>query len=159
MTTFKELLEQIEKQALILKNLHEKAEKLAKDYKHIEDTIPKGKSYTWAECFKGKGYYIEADSEILFEGIANALESHKNISTTEKVCKSHLAACQLSHIIEAINKDFEDSGVPKSICYDDKNGFCMSFDRWALPALNSQEAGEKLIETNETLLKQYLGVE
>lgn len=119
----------------------------------------KEKRYSWEECFSGNGFYLERDSKIYeAEGIAS--ETSRNIATTEKVCKSHLAACQLSHIIERLNEDF--GGDEKIIIYYDainKKVKDLSGLSWALPYLKSHKASDKLIETNTPLLKQYFGID
>lgn len=127
------------------------------------EKVEKPKGYTWEECFNSGGFYIESDSTIEEEIIADLIIENKNLATTEKICLSHLAACQLSHIIERLNKDF--GGYDRlSIYYDylmpqpqfrPVNGVVLAF----LPYLTSYEAFNKLVETNTPLLNQYFGID
>lgn len=120
------------------------------------------KTYTWFECFKKKGFYLEIDSKIyMAEGIAS--EISKNIATSEKVCKSHFAACQLSHIIERLNEDFGGDDNIIVICQKMSDGRCVFLAElkgtWALPYIKSSRVYHKLLETNLQLLNQYFGID
>lgn len=153
-------LEQLEQQA---KELNDKIEAFKRQLEK-----PKEKAYTWEECYHNsidRTAFIATGGSVIMVDINKypCVENNKNISATEKVCKSHLAACKLSHIIEAINKDFE-AHEPMSIYYDlsavDRTAFYFSNTNcWALPYLNSESACDALIKTNTPLLLQYYGVE
>jgi len=150
---------------MTLEQLEEKAKQLNEQIqafkRQLEAQKPKEKQYTWEECFKGCGYYLDSGCMISETTLTKPDEYDKNVAITEKVLKSHLAACQLSHIIEAINKDFE-QGVSVAISANKafNCGFQISdYIVWSLPRLNSTDAGLKLIETNTPLLLQYFGVE
>ncbi len=161
MTTFVELLEEIENQQKSLQKLHDKVIDLVNNYKGIESVMPKEKTYTWEDSFSREGFYLAVDSEIEHESLTNPVSSNRNIATTEKVIKSYLAACMLSHIIEAINKDF-DNGIQVAISANRafKNNFQISdYNIWELPYLNSIEAAECLIKHHTPLLNQLFGVE
>jgi len=144
-------LEQLEQKA---KQLNEQIEAFKRQ---LEAKKPKEKAYTWEECFQGDGHYLDSGCMIQKVKITNPDEYDKNVATTEKILKSHLAACQLSHIIEAINKDYE--AVSPTSCFYAGGVFHASGMNWALPYLVSSDAMVKLIETNRTLLLQYFGVE
>ena len=145
-------LEQLEQQA---KELNDKIETFKKQLAEKQ----KQKSYTWSECFQRKGFYLSDDSKIIENSISVPLPSHCNLATNEKVITSNLAACKLSHIIEAINKDFEGSdNLSVSMNYQ-KNTFSISIRNWSMPRINTKEAAKVLIKTNRSLLLEYFGVE
>ncbi len=164
MTTFLELLEEIENQQKSLQKLHEKVLKMVMDYESAETEHQKEKTYTWEESFQNKGFYLEAtEIEQTTTTTLLATPSNYNVATTEKVVKSNLAACQLSHIIEAINKDFEEV-EQISIYFDASNNnrdslYTSKSNVWALPFLNSEASAICLLERHQKLLKQYFGVE
>jgi hypothetical protein len=146
-------LEELEQQA---KELNENIEAFKRQ---LEATKPKEKQYTWEESFQQKGYWCMKNSELTFDIDLDTVESNVSIATTAKVIKSHLAACQLSHIIEAINNDYQmDKEVSVKVTNENILEVWGEYE-WPLPKLNSVEAAEKLIETNKPLLLQYFGVE
>jgi len=123
----------------------------------LEVQKPKEKQYTWKECFSGVGFALTGLSNMAqYENILDNSYENQNVATTEKVIESNLAACMLSHIIEAINKDFE--AVAPTSCFYSQGYFHASEMVWALPYLHSVDAMLKLIETNKPLLLQYFGV-
>jgi prolyl oligopeptidase PreP (S9A serine peptidase family) len=124
----------------------------------LEAEKKKQKEYTWKDCFQRKGYFKSVGSTV--EKANDYIVDSKNIdiATSSKVIKSHLAACQLSHIIEAINMDFKGQDN-LSISLNDKKSFSISIHKWALPTLNSREAAKMLTKTNRLLLLEYFGVD
>jgi len=145
-------LEQLEQQA---KELNDKIEAFKRQLEK-----PKEKAYTWEECFKEEGHFLSHHSKIEWMASMKANSIRHNVATTEKVIQSNLAACQLSHIIEAINKDFDGDG---DFCvHFNGSGMYLDYSQkyiWALPMLNSIPAYECLVKHHTTLLKQYFGVE
>lgn len=150
-------LEQIKAKQAQIEQAQSELNQLIKEF---EANKGKENGYTWEECFKGTGFFIHGESAIYGVSDMDKYDDNINVATTEKVCKSHLAACQLSHIIEQLNEDF--GGNEKIIIYYDainKKVRDLSGVSWALPYLKSYEAFNKLIETNTPLLKQYFGID
>jgi len=157
--TVEQLQHQIKNLEEILKSLKSEVAQIAAIY---PTPLQKEKAYTWEECFQGKGYWshkglIKSD----MQGDFLPVSGNTTIATTQKIIQSNDAACQLSHIIEAINKDFQE-GI--SVAISANKAFNCGFQIgdyivWALPRLNSTDAGLKLIETNRPLLLQYFGIE
>lgn len=120
---------------------------------------PKEKNYTWEECFSGNGFIAAGNTMVEQKGLS-ASSYNCNVATTEKVCKSHLAACMLSHIIEAINKDY--SGDREICLIYDKTGGKLIFSEiyaWELPYVNTYKGMDILCEYHEILLEQFFGIE
>lgn len=155
--TIEQLQHQIENLSEILSGLKTQVSELAKIY---PTPIKKEKTYQWKDVFQNKGFFV-SKNEILICGSVNSVgKTNIDIATTEKVCKSHLAACQLSHIIEAINKDCPSSSNIYIWYHNTNDQFVTSFEVvWSLPALVSDEAAKLLIKHHTPLLKQYFGVE
>lgn len=140
--------------------------KLGERIAELEKQAENEKGYSLEECFwyQKFGFYINSQSDIIKETWNKTSYKHyKNIATTEKVCKSHLAACQLSHIIERLNEDFGGTdNITISVNENENEDLYLDWDDtsyWAMPYLSSIKAANKLIETNTPLLKQYFGVE
>lgn len=124
-----------------------------------------GKKYSWEECFKEWGYYVEQNSDIIPVTGMEARNRNKNIFKTESAAISGgLAHAQLTHIVAAINADFEHSINGHYFFPIIENGIIKegwaSNNRKLNPfKMNSKEACAKLIETNSDLLYQYFETE
>lgn len=149
-------IEQLEKQ------LAEHKIKLAAFESELQKAkeVQKEKGYAWEECFSGVGFCVTSRSNISRHNDLSGDKDNANVAATEKVCLSHLASCQLSHIIEAINKDFEgDSSL--AIVYDKEGGDFYYSDNyeWCLPKIRSLKGFHALVKYQTPLLKQYFGIE
>jgi len=126
----------------------------------LEAQKPKEKAYTWEECFQRKGFYWAGKSIIeVIRAELSISESNTNVASIERVIKSNDAACKLSHIIEAINKDY-DEGCEISFLVDRLGEIEESeLYAWDLPYLKSYKGARILTQHHEPLLLQYFGVE
>jgi len=160
--TLEELENRISELGKAIEKSQLEAIELNKQWWNIKQMQPKEKAYSWKECFQGKGFWASANGLIKSEmhGDFCAVPENTTIATTEKVIKSNDAACQLSHIIEAINKDFDgDEKLAFVFDIEDNELQWSGIYNWSLPALNSQSACNALKRTNKPLLLQYFGVE
>ena len=150
-------IEQLEKQ------LAEHKIKLAAFESELQKAkeVQKEKGYAWEECFSGIGFALSGLSQINhYENKLDNNFENKNVAATQRVIKSNLAACMLSHIIEAINKDFEgDSSL--AIVYNKEDGDFYYSDNyeWCLPKIRSLKGFHALVKYQTPLLKQYFGIE
>ena len=121
----------------------------------------------WEDIKYIKGYYIDDFSDIQnIEKLEQIIPAHKNLVTSEKICKSMLAMAQISQLMPYYGGEVTDEEWKNKCCkyvmyHGKKNKILLSetTEYYEFLAFHTSKQRDSFLENNRQLVKDYLMIE